>query len=141
MIVCQMQANAAPLDRVTPKICRNFEWPFTPRTWLRSAGNFGKMRFRQFATFHFSTLNFFFEFFVGKHFRSRFFFKKVRFWRSYEFLSMTGTFLAKSYCPNCPYFWGDFLGEGVNDSICVENLDLEPKMKSNIWCYDVLIII
>ena len=33
----------------------NFEWPFTPRIWLRSASNFGKMRFRRFPTFHFST--------------------------------------------------------------------------------------
>ena len=35
---------------------RNFERPFTPRTWLRSAWNFGKTRFRRFATFHFSML-------------------------------------------------------------------------------------
>ena len=28
---------------------------FTPRTWLRSASNFGKTRFRRFATFDFST--------------------------------------------------------------------------------------
>ena len=69
-----------------------------------------------------------------------FFSEKMRFWRSYEFLSVTGTFLVKSYCPKCPYFWGDFFGEGVNDSICVENLDLEPKMTSTIWCYDVMII-
>ena len=26
--------------------CRNFERPFTPRRWLRSASNFGKTRFR-----------------------------------------------------------------------------------------------
>ena len=37
-------------------------------------------------------------------------------------------------------FWGDFLGEGVNDSICVETLDLAPKMTLTIWCCDVLII-
>ena len=24
---------------------QNFEWPFTPRGWLRSASNFGKTRF------------------------------------------------------------------------------------------------
>ena len=39
---------------------RNFERSFTPRTWLRSARNFGKTRFRRFASFHFSTLKFFF---------------------------------------------------------------------------------
>ena len=39
---------------------RNFERSFTPRTWLRSARNFGKTRFRRFASFHFSTLKIFF---------------------------------------------------------------------------------
>ena len=43
---------------------------------------------------------------------SMFVFEKVRFWRSYEFPSVIGTSVVKSYCPNCPYFWGDFLGEG-----------------------------
>ena len=33
----------------------NFERPFTPRTWLRSARNFGNARFGRFATFDFST--------------------------------------------------------------------------------------
>ena len=64
------------------------------------------------------------------------FFKKLAFWRSYEFLSVTGRSVVKSYCPNCLYFWGDFLGEGVNDSKCVETLDLAPKMTSTIWCCD-----
>ena len=39
----------------------------------------------------------------------------------------------KSHCPNSPYFWGDFLGEGVNKSICVSDLDLAPKMTSTMW--------
>ena len=47
----------------------NFEWLFTPRTWLRSAWNFGKTCFRRFPTFHFSTL---------KNFCWWFFFKKNR---------------------------------------------------------------
>ena len=47
---------------------RNFERPFTPRTKLRSARNFGKTRFGRFATFDFLTPIFFcselfFEFF------------------------------------------------------------------------------
>ena len=43
------------------KFCRpNFKRPFTPPTWLRSARNFGKTRFRRFASFDFATLNFFF---------------------------------------------------------------------------------
>ena len=75
-----------------------------------------------------------------KNLRGRLFFRKMRFWRSDEFLIRNGRSVVKSYCPNCPYFWGDFLGEGVNDSICVENLDLEPKRTSTIWCYDVMMI-
>ena len=35
-------------------VLKNFERPFTPRGWLRSAWNFGKTRFRQFPIFHFS---------------------------------------------------------------------------------------
>ena len=42
-------------DAENQKKMPNFEWPFTPRIWLRSASNFGKMRFRRFPTFHFST--------------------------------------------------------------------------------------
>ena len=63
-------------------------------------------------------------------------FKQVRFWRSYEFLSVIGRCVVKSYCPNCPYFWGDFLGKEVNDSICDEILDLAPKATSTIWSFD-----
>ena len=37
------------------EILQNFERPFTPRGWLRSASNFGKTRFRWFPTFHFAT--------------------------------------------------------------------------------------
>ena len=50
--------------------------------------------------------------------------------------SAMGTFLIKSYCLQFVYFGGDFLVEGANDSICVENLDLAPKMTSTIWCFD-----
>ena len=32
---------------------RDFERPFTPQTWLRSASNFGKTHFRRFPTLHF----------------------------------------------------------------------------------------
>ena len=85
----------------------------------------------------FNHLNIFSQNFSG----SNFVFKKVRFWRSHEFPSVIGTSVVKSYCPNCLYFWGDFLGEGVNDSICVENLDLAPKMTSTIWCCDLVVIL
>ena len=36
--------------------CRNFERPFTPRGWLRSASNLVKTRFRRSPTFHFATV-------------------------------------------------------------------------------------
>ena len=115
------------------EILQNFERPFTPRGWLRSASNFGKTRFRWFPTFHFPTpktkLD---DFFTKKIDTRNFVFKKLAFWRSQTLLSVTGRFLVKSYCPKWVYFWGDFLGEGVNDSICVENLDLAPKMTSTI---------
>ena len=108
---------------------RNFERAFTPRTWLRSARNFGKTRFKRFASFHFLTLNFFEIFFQGFDFFS----KKVAFWRSYEAEHVTGRCALKSYCLKCPYFWGEILGEGVNDSICVFDLDLAPKMTLTMW--------
>ena len=66
------------------------------------------------------------------------FFKKLAFRMSQEFLSVTGRSVVKSYCPKWVYFWGDFLGGGVNDSICVENLDLAPKMTSTIRCCYVM---
>ena len=77
---------------------------------------------------------FFFGFFFAKIFGADFFFKKLEFWRSYDFLIRVGRCVVPSHCPKCPYFWGDFLGGGVNDSICVENVDLAWKMTSTIWC-------
>ena len=65
-----------------------------------------------------------------------FFFKKLAFRMSQGFLSVISRSVFKSYYPKWVYFWGDFLGGGVNDSICVENLDLAPKMTSTIWCWD-----
>ena len=126
-------------DSRIPIFFRNFERPFTPRTWLRSARNFGQTRFRRFATFHFSTPKKDLGRFFGKKFRGRiFFFKKMSIWRGYEFLIRVGRCVVTSHCLNCPYFWGDFLGGGVNDSICVETLDLAPKMTSTIWSPDAM---
>ena len=96
--------------------------------------------FQTICNFLFFDAVFFLDLFFCKIFGARFFFEKVRFWRSYEFQYVIGTFVVKSYCPKWVYFWGDFLGEGVNDSICVENVDLAPKMTSTIWRYDVMII-
>ena len=71
--------------------------------------------------------------------------KKMTFWRIYDFLIRVGRCVVKNYCPKCPYFWGDFLVEGVKDSICVFDLDLASKMPSTIkilvsMTHDVLII-
>ena len=75
--------------------------------------------------------------FVSKEFwYSTFFSKKLAFRMSQGFLSVIGRSVVKSYFPKWGYFWGDFLGGGVNVSICVENLDLAPKMTSTIWCWD-----
>ena len=67
-----------------------------------------------------------------------FFFKKLAFRMSQGFLSVISRSVFKSYYPKWVYFWGDFLGGGVNDSICVENLDLAPKMTSTIWSSDAM---
>ena len=53
MSFCFVQGNAP--------LFRNFERPFTPQTWLGSARNLAKTRFRQFPTFHFSTAKIFFR--------------------------------------------------------------------------------
>ena len=58
---------------------------------------------------------------------------KVIFFRSYEFLMSVGRCVVKSYCSDCPYFGGGFLGEGVNDSICVKIPDMAPKKIAAIW--------
>ena len=55
-------------------------------------------------------------------------------------MSRDGRSVVKSYCPKWIYFGGEFLGEGVNDSICVETLDLAPKTTSTIWPPDMMIV-
>ena len=75
-----------------------------------------------------------------KNFRARFFLQKVRFWRSYEFLIRVGRCVVKSYCPNCPYFWGDFLGEGVKVVHLGFCFDFGPKMTLITSSHDVMIV-
>ena len=60
--------NWKRLCRIISPIKKNFKRPFTPRGWLGSARNFGKTRFRRFATFDFST---------PKKFWARFFLQNV----------------------------------------------------------------
>ena len=47
----------------------NFKRPFSPRGWLGSARNFGKTRFRRFATFNFSTREKFWGWKISKNVR------------------------------------------------------------------------
>ena len=63
----------------------NFDRSFTRQTWPVHPSNFVKTRFRRFPTFHFSTPKFFSWQNFYKNCRGRFFFKKVRFWRGYDF--------------------------------------------------------
>ena len=120
----------------------NFERPFTPRGWLRSAWNFGKTRFRWFATFDFSTPSkkISMIFLPNKNLCK---INKLVFWRSYDGLSVSGRSVVKSHYLKYPYFIDTSLGEGVNDSICVLDLDLAPKLTLTIlvsWCYDGMIV-
>ena len=57
---------------------QNFERPFTPRGWLRSASNFAKTCFRRFLTFHFSKSKKLFDNFFSKNFSI---FGILAFWR------------------------------------------------------------
>ena len=124
---------------------RNFERQFTPRGWLRLASNLAKTRFRRFPTFHFSTPQVF-----SKHVFSpkNLDFTNLSFWRSSDFFIRVGRCVVKSYCPNCPYFWGDFLGEGVKVVKRVFWLCFGPKMTlitsscdvMIVWYYDNMII-
>ena len=116
---------------------RNFERPFTPRGWLRSAPNFGKTRFGWFPTFHFSTL---------KKKLTKFFCKKNRhkiqngpFWRSYEFLSVTGKSVSKNDPRRNHFQVCTSFGRGVKRPI---SLTFRPKRIRRscdgmmILCYD-----
>ncbi len=121
-----------------------FSWLWTavyssaPRTKLGSARNIGKSRFRPFTFFIFR--RWFFLLFFAKIFEVDFCFKKVSFlWSRRKFAIRVGRCVVKSYCLKYPYF-RDFLGEGVNDSIRVETLNLAPKITSTIWCFDVMIM-
>ena len=101
----QMKVDSTRVGVGTPSYClrfanpaeaaTNFERPFTPRTYLRSPRNFGKTRFRRFATFDLLTpkkilrnfLKYFFQFFIIFD----------RFWRSYGFFDVKIRFL-EAFC-------------------------------------------
>ena len=95
-----MGTEANPAEAANKKKSENFERPFTPRTWLRSASNFGKTRFGRFATFHFSTSKIFFREFFGS--KILFFDIFVRISRSYAFLDFKIRLLA-IFCSRYTY--------------------------------------
>ena len=104
-----------------------------PPNMARIGAKLWQNAFQTICKFSFFDAEFFFsEKKIGQKFRGRVFFKKVRFWRSYEFLIRVGRCVVKSYCPNCPYFWGDFLGEGVKEAVCSFEMVLGPKMTSTL---------
>ena len=99
------------------KNVRNFERPFTPRGWLRSASNFGKTRFRWSPTFDFSTPQKIF----GRTFLSEKTFvntpksvsAKCLFWRSCAGLDVTGRCASKIHCQTYRFQPSTTLGGGV----------------------------
>ena len=100
---------------------KNFERPFSPREWLRSARNLAKTRFRRFPTFHFSTLK---KIFLWKFFKN---FsrtpplenREILVLEELRILSVTGRSASKN-----ELWWTSFqlsttFGRGVKSSICV----------------------
>ena len=58
---------------------------------------------------------------------------KYVFSRSYAGLSMIGRSAIRNHSLKCVYFIDTTLGEGVNNSISVLDLDLAPKLTLTIW--------
>ena len=101
----------------------NFKWPFTPRIWLRSASNFGKMRFRRFPTFHFSTpKKIFWPKFLMKIFAKKKIVRKSTnclFLRSYGFLDLIGRCASKSYPQSFDFQLSTTFGGGVKEIVSI----------------------
>ena len=108
----------------------NFEDPFTPRGWLRLAWNFGKTRFRRSPTFHFSTPK---KKFSTKNFVKNIFATPPRksvkclFWRSCEFLDVSGRSASKNHCQTYRFQPFTTLGGGVKKAVCVFFVSLGKK--------------
>ena len=129
---------------------QNFERPFTPRGWLRSASNFAKTRFRRFPTFHFSTSGNFSDAFFSKIFGVRGKILRVisSFRKSLDFLSITIKFYWKNDPISPKVQVCTFLGEGVEGQLKFFFLDLGPKLTYSfcsmghmmIWCYDDMML-
>ena len=126
---------------------RNFERPFTPRTWLGSARNFGKTRFRRFATFDFSTSKKFLE----KMFWRSIFFQESEVLKGLWFFNPRRHVRREKLLPQLPLFlgrlpWrrGKWLNMCRKPRLGTENdfnhlvLWLDDNMI--IWWYDDMII-
>ena len=133
------------------KKIRNFERPFTPRGWLRSASNFGKTRFRWSSTFDFSTPQ---KFVCDKNLCQ----KKIvvntpknvsancLIWRSCADLDVTGICASKIHCQTYRFQPSTTLGGGVRKAFSVFFVSFgEKKLKpsslwnSILWYYTLII--
>ena len=124
----------------------NFEWPFTPRIWLRSASNFRKMRFRRFPTFHFSTPKKFFwpKFLMNFSPRKKFVRKSTNclFLRSYGFLDVIGRCASKSYPQSFDFQLSTTFRGGIKEIVSIFAPDFRPKMTSRLlvfWLQDAYV--
>ena len=109
---------------------QNFERPFTPRGWLRSASNFAKTRFRRFPTFHFSMSKTSFDIIFSRHcgVGGKFFFMICSFWESWSTLSLIGVFSMQND-PDLPKVQvSTFLGGGVEGRWKFFFSDFGPKL-------------
>ena len=122
---------------------RNFKRPFTPRTKLGSAWNFGKTRFRRFAIFHFSTPKFFLFFFLQKSSGAIFFFWKSEVLEELWLFDPPQQMRRKKLLPQLPLFlrrlpWR----RGKRLNMC-RNPGLGTKNNFNhlvLWWYDSVMI-
>ena len=102
----------------------NFKRSFAPRTWLRSARNFGKTRFGRFATFDFFTPKIVFWIFFRNFFR--FFVILGRFWRSYGFLTSKST-STSNFASDTPFLRSVRPKIGVSSSLNTRNVLLRTE--------------
>ena len=126
-------------DAENQKKMPNFEWPFTPRIWLRSASNFGKMRFRRFPTFHFSTpKKFFWPKFLMKIFAKKKNRRKIDKLPVFAELWIFGPNRQMRLEKLPPKFWFsalyDFWRRGKRDSFNFFP-DFRPKMTSTLFAF------
>ena len=76
----------------------------------------------------------------GQKFSGSIFFQKSDVLEDLWFFDPRWQMRRKKLLPEAPLFLGRLSCRGVKDSIRVFGLDLAPKMTSNIWCCDDMII-